>query len=599
LLRTDGSGVTQPVSGTVSANASQTGTWTVQPGNTANTTAWKVDGSAVTQPVSGTFFQATQPVSGTVTANQGGTWTVQPGNTANTTAWKVDGSAVTQPVSGTFFQTTQPVSLTSTTITGTVASTQSGNWTSRIVGNAGAVLDAAGQNVAAPANWLAHGCVFFTSPTTLTTGNGTYLNCDTASNLFTRMNSWLGSTAPTVGSKTSANSIPIVIASDQGSIPVAATLTAETTKVIGTVRATGNVGGVFDTTQNAAVAANSVLQGCNFTTSPATVTTGNQGAVQCNSKGELLTQLTDGTTNVAVISGTTALKTDMSSVAGTATSTAASGVQLVGIEGRAGTSFETTAGVLDYNLKNINNSAVSTAATGVQKVGITGNAGATLDSTIGAATAPTNALTTATVYQTTVPALTAGQAVATQSDTTGSLYVNTEGRKQTYSMSVRTFTPVASASSPLFSIQGSATKTVRITHVKITASGTTGTATPFANSISFQKFSALTGGTTGNTPTGAKNDTNNAAQTAVCLQYSAVPTTATAIGGISRTELMQVITSTATANGLSTVEWTFGDKNGQGLVLRGTSEFYGIVVSAVAAAAPIMSIWIEWVEDNS
>jgi hypothetical protein len=32
---------------------------------------------------------------------QGGTWTVQPGNTANTTAWKVDGSAVTQPVNGT------------------------------------------------------------------------------------------------------------------------------------------------------------------------------------------------------------------------------------------------------------------------------------------------------------------------------------------------------------------------------------------------------------------------------------------------------------------------------------------------------------------
>ena len=39
------------------------------------------------------------PISGTVTADQGGTWTVQPGNTANTTAWKVDGSAVTQPVS--------------------------------------------------------------------------------------------------------------------------------------------------------------------------------------------------------------------------------------------------------------------------------------------------------------------------------------------------------------------------------------------------------------------------------------------------------------------------------------------------------------------
>jgi hypothetical protein len=77
---------TQPVSGTVAAT--QSGTWTVQPGNTANTTPWlmtidqggnaalvsaagalKVDGSAVTQPVSGTFFQATQPVSGTVTVS--------------------------------------------------------------------------------------------------------------------------------------------------------------------------------------------------------------------------------------------------------------------------------------------------------------------------------------------------------------------------------------------------------------------------------------------------------------------------------------------------------------------------------------------------
>jgi hypothetical protein len=40
-------------------------------------------------------------VSGTVAVTQSGTWTVQPGNTANTTAWKVDGSAVTQPISGT------------------------------------------------------------------------------------------------------------------------------------------------------------------------------------------------------------------------------------------------------------------------------------------------------------------------------------------------------------------------------------------------------------------------------------------------------------------------------------------------------------------
>jgi hypothetical protein len=45
--------------------------------------AVKVDGSAVTQPVSLT----STTITGTVAATQSGTWTVQPGNTANTTPW--------------------------------------------------------------------------------------------------------------------------------------------------------------------------------------------------------------------------------------------------------------------------------------------------------------------------------------------------------------------------------------------------------------------------------------------------------------------------------------------------------------------------------
>lgn len=63
---------------------------------------------------------STTVVTGTVAVTQSGTWTVQPGNTANTTAWKVDGSAVTQPVSGTFWQATQPVSIAANvTVVGT------------------------------------------------------------------------------------------------------------------------------------------------------------------------------------------------------------------------------------------------------------------------------------------------------------------------------------------------------------------------------------------------------------------------------------------------------------------------------------------------
>lgn len=126
----------QPALGT--AGTASSDVITVQ--GIASMTALKVDGSGVTQPVSGTvavtgtFWQATQPVSGTF--------------------WQA-----TQPVSGTFWQATQPVSLASPvgagteaaairvtvatdstgvlsvddnggalTVDGTVAATQSGTW---------------------------------------------------------------------------------------------------------------------------------------------------------------------------------------------------------------------------------------------------------------------------------------------------------------------------------------------------------------------------------------------------------------------------------------------------------------------------------------
>jgi hypothetical protein len=64
--------------------------------------------------------------------------------------------------------------------TGTFAvqATQSGNWAARIVGNSGAVLDFAGQNAASPANSLLTGCQFNTSPTTITSGNSSPVQCD-------------------------------------------------------------------------------------------------------------------------------------------------------------------------------------------------------------------------------------------------------------------------------------------------------------------------------------------------------------------------------------------------------------------------------------
>ncbi len=104
-LLTDGSATTQPISGTVTSNVG-TGT----------------------RPVSGTFWQATQPVSGTVTANAGtGTMAVSgPVTDAQLRASAVPVSlatAPTTPVTGTFWQATQPVSGTVTTTPPSNAST--------------------------------------------------------------------------------------------------------------------------------------------------------------------------------------------------------------------------------------------------------------------------------------------------------------------------------------------------------------------------------------------------------------------------------------------------------------------------------------------
>jgi hypothetical protein len=136
-LKVDGSAVTQPVSGTV----------TTTPPSNASTNVAQFGGVNVSTGTgaSGTGIpRVTVANDSNILATQSGTWTVQPGNTANTTPWlasinqggntatvsaggalKVDGSAATQPVSGTVSATqgTSPwvTSLASTTLTATVA----------------------------------------------------------------------------------------------------------------------------------------------------------------------------------------------------------------------------------------------------------------------------------------------------------------------------------------------------------------------------------------------------------------------------------------------------------------------------------------------
>lgn len=116
-----------------------------------------------------------------------------------TNALKVDGSAVTQPVSG------------------TVTANQGGSpWGV----NPTAETAGIGVGAAADAEASGNGSVIALLKRLRTLLAGGLPSSLVGGRLDSNTGSWLGSTAPTVGSKTSANSVPVVVASDQAAIPV-------------------------------------------------------------------------------------------------------------------------------------------------------------------------------------------------------------------------------------------------------------------------------------------------------------------------------------------------------------------------------------------
>jgi hypothetical protein len=243
---------------------------------TAPTTAGKVDvkgadGDVFVRQATATNLNAAVVGTGTAGAPAGNILTIQ--GVGSMTKLLVTPDSVALPAN----QSVNVAQIAGTnTVTGGVAG---------IIAVGGNVANA----VAATANPVPVGGTFITAPTTLTTGQTATLQFTAAQNVKTDMST------------------------------VAGTATSTAAAGIQKVGVSGATGVTLDAAQNAATPANNLAIGCNFTTAPASVTTGNLGAVQCNSKGEILSQLTDGTTNVAVIAGTTALKTDVSSVAGTAT----------------------------------------------------------------------------------------------------------------------------------------------------------------------------------------------------------------------------------------------------------------------------------------
>jgi len=205
---------TQPVSGTLTANAG-TGTFTT------NDTTLDLGQASTTSGEKGPLVQ------GAVTTSAPSYTTAQTSPLSLNTSGglRVDGSGVTQPVSGTFWQATQPVSGTVTTTPPSNASTniaQIGG-TSTVTGGVAGIL-AVGGNVAnavtATANPVPVGGIFTTTPATLTTGQTATLQFTAAQNVKHDLTTVAGTAASTGNGTSNAGDLRVNIASDNTAFAV-------------------------------------------------------------------------------------------------------------------------------------------------------------------------------------------------------------------------------------------------------------------------------------------------------------------------------------------------------------------------------------------
>jgi hypothetical protein len=145
--------------------------------------------------------------------------------------------------------------------------------------------------------------------------------------LDANIGAWLGSTAPTVGSKTSANSLPVVIASDQGAVPVSGTVAVSGTVPVSSAQLPATLG------QKAMAASAAVVLASDQSSIPVTV----GGTVPVSIAGTVAISAAA----LPALSGTTAV-----SIAGTvATSATQLPAALVGgrLDGNVGTWLGSTA----------------------------------------------------------------------------------------------------------------------------------------------------------------------------------------------------------------------------------------------------------------
>lgn len=149
---------------------------------------------------------------------------------------------------------------------------------------------------------------------------------------------------------------------------------------------------------------------------------------------------------------------------------------------------------------------------------------------------------------------------------------------------------LAGAPTDVINMQGSATKTIRITKIFLSANATFAAIIP----VQMIRRSAANTGGTSTTPTIAKHDTTNVAATAVVRTYTANPT----VGAVVATLVARKMIVSSGTNTPVDLEEQFADRPAQTIVLRGTSDFISISFGGTTVNTGSCSGYIEWTEET-
>lgn len=146
----------------------------------------------------------------------------------------------------------------------------------------------------------------------------------------------------------------------------------------------------------------------------------------------------------------------------------------------------------------------------------------------------------------------------------------------------------------IFTITGSATKTIRVRKIGIEGTQTTAS---YANVLVLKRSTANSGGTS-TLLTNVPMDSDNAAATATVRSYTANPTLGTLIGNITTKKLVVNTASPGTGAVDNDTVFYFGSEFSKSVVLRGTAEVLSINLNATTLAGNSFNIWVEWTEED-